>query len=347
MLRYAMQGTALGLVVMAAVLFATIAPSTAHEIRKFPFRYVPVILLLVFGAWASSGIRIWVLTRPMGYRMTWFQALITGIAAEFGVTATPGGVGATVIRLSFMMKGGVPLTESAAILSADAVLDFAFFILLAPFALVMIFHDPDWSVAADQLRSIPFGLILAGVLLVLLTAALLLLRGGRWIRSFESVLRHSPNARARRLAVRFRHARWRTRKEVRRIYHTTTYVFQKHFLAMTIAFVLTCLQWICRFSILPVILLAYTNTDTFLPLLVLQGILLGLSFVILLPGGGGIVEMITTLVLRQFVPIPAVGIILILWRFFTYHLFMLGGGVTFFLSLGNMKRLFPPAPAKG
>jgi uncharacterized protein (TIRG00374 family) len=128
---------------------------------------------------------------------------------------------------------------------------------------------------------------------------------------------------------------------------TTTSVFRKHVFALVAAFVLTTIQWLCRYGILPVILLAFSGEQSFLPLLVMQGIFLVLSFMILLPGGGGSVEMITTLVLRQFVPMSAVGFVLVLWRFFTYHLYLLVGGVVFFLTWGNLDRIFPQNLSSG
>ncbi|MDD4871676.1 MAG: flippase-like domain-containing protein, partial [Kiritimatiellae bacterium] len=266
---------------------------------------------------------------------------VTGLAAEFGVAATPGGVGGTIIRLVFMKKSGVPIMTGASILTSDAVLDVSFFIILIPFALIVMGRDPSWNVVMDELRNIPLGIIIAGVILLVLSAVILFRKGGRWARGIEGMLKHIKMARKRRLAGRLRFLRWKTRNALVRILATTKFMFQQHVLALTVAFVLTGIQWLCRYGILPVILMAFSGVQNILPLLVMQGLFLVLSFVILLPGGGGTVEMITTLVLRQFVPISAVGIVLILWRFFTYHLYLLMGGTVFFLTWGNLERILP------
>ena len=341
LVRYALKGMALGFVVMAAVLFFTRSPDTVKQIKMFPLEFIPVILVLVCGSWFCSGARLWVLSKALGYRLTLFQALVAGLAAEFGVAATPGGVGGTFIRIVCMRKGGVPVMVGASILTADAVLDVSFFILLIPFALLMMSRDPSWDTVMDELRSIPLSVIVPVIILLIVSAVVLLRKGGGWARWIENRLEHFEYARKRRLASRLMYVRWKTRNALVRVMTTTKFVFQKHTLALVLAFVLTTFQWLCRYGILPVILLAFSDTRSFLPLIVMQGLLLVMSFMILLPGGGGTVEMLTTLVLRQFVPLSAVGVVLILWRFFTYHLYLLVGGAVFFLTWGNLDRIFP------
>ena len=49
-----------------------------------------------------------------------------------------------------------------------------------------------------------------------------------------------------------------------------------------------------------------------------------------LPGGGGGVELAMALLLGRFVPLSMVGVIAILWRFFTYHMNLMVGGAVFF-----------------
>jgi len=342
LIRYALKATAFGFIVMGVVLFFTISPETGENVKKFPLRLIPLILLLVAGSWFCSGARLWVLCKSMGYKMTLVQALVAGLAAEFGVASTPGGVGGTVIRLVFMKKAKVPLTCGASILTADAVLDVSFFVILIPFALMIMGGDSSWNVVMEELRKVPIGVMIGVMALLVLAAVLLFRKGGRWARWLEDRLEHVQAARKRRLASRLRYARWKTRNALVRVLTTTRFMFQKHVLALVVAFVFTAFQWLCRYGILPVILLAFTGSVSFLPLLVMQGLFLVLSFMLLLPGGGGVIELITTLVLGQFVPTSTVGIVLIIWRFFTYYLYLLAGGAVFFMTWGNLDRVFPP-----
>jgi uncharacterized membrane protein YbhN (UPF0104 family) len=63
---------------------------------------------------------------------------------------------------------------------------------------------------------------------------------------------------------------------------------------------------------------------------------------VFLPGGGGSVEVATAIILGHFVPVTMVGLVLLLWRFSTYHLYLLAGGAVFFYVSGHMNTIFPP-----
>jgi uncharacterized protein (TIRG00374 family) len=88
-------------------------------------------------------------------------------------------------------------------------------------------------------------------------------------------------------------------------------------------------------------LLAFGSLKNPFPLLFIQGFLFLFAMLVFLPGGGGGVEVATAFILGHFVPVPMVGLVLILWRFSTYHLYLLCGGAVFFYVSGHMEKIFP------
>jgi len=347
LLRYALKGLAVWLIVMFGIVWYTFDPKeTFGALKNFPLSYIPLLLFLVCGSWFCSGARLWVLSHAMGSRMTLYQGLVTGLAAEFGVAATPGGVGGTVIRLVFMRKSGLSLTTGASILAADGVLDISFFVLLIPFVVIIMWGDPSWSVVINKFRSMPIAAMIGMIVLLILGVLLFLKKGSKWLRWLENNIEQVEVARRRRLSSRLKFVRWKSRNALIRIIETTQFLFRHHFLSLGVAFVLTGIQWLCRYGVLPVVLMTFVMNVSFLPLIVVQGLLLVMSFVILLPGGGGAVDVITTLMLEQFVLPSVAGVIQIICRIFTYHLYLLAGGVVFFLAWGNLGRVFPPEESK-
>ncbi len=347
LLKYALKGLAVWLIVMFGIIWYTFdSKGTLGALRAFQLIYVPLLLLLVFGSWLCSGARLWVLSRAMKGRLTFCQAFVTGIAAEFGVAATPGGVGGTLIRIIFLRKSGFSLTVGASIIMADAILDVLFFVILMPFALIIMKNDPSWSSVIGRFSDMPLA-GLAGVFVILLiVGAVILKKGSSWARWFEDSLERIDVARRKRLSSHLRYARWKSRNALVRVFGTTNYMIKNHFLSLGVAFVLTSIQWLCRYGVLPVVLMTFAADTSFLPLIVVQGILLVMSFVVILPGGGGAVDVLTTLVLKQFVPASAAGVIQVICRIFTYHLYLLAGGTAFFLAWGRLDKLFPPEHAK-
>jgi uncharacterized membrane protein YbhN (UPF0104 family) len=93
--------------------------------------------------------------------------------------------------------------------------------------------------------------------------------------------------------------------------------------------------------LLPVVLFSLGYPVNPLPLFLIQGILFGLSLLIVAPGGGGSVELLSAFVLPIFAPGSLTGIIVLVWRFFSYHLYLLVGGTAFFLTCHRLHRIFP------
>jgi len=51
--------------------------------------------------------------------------------------------------------------------------------------------------------------------------------------------------------------------------------------------------------------------------------------------------VMTALVLPLIIPHSLVGIVILIWRFFTYYLYLLGGGIMFFTTCARLNTLFP------
>lgn len=97
--RYALQATGPGIAVSVVVLALTVGRDTAPHLRAFPWFYIPLLFGLVACAWMANGARVWILSRSLGKPLPYGRALAVALSAEFGVAATPGGTGGTVVLL--------------------------------------------------------------------------------------------------------------------------------------------------------------------------------------------------------------------------------------------------------
>jgi uncharacterized protein (TIRG00374 family) len=99
--------------------------------------------------------------------------------------------------------------------------------------------------------------------------------------------------------------------------------------------VLATTQWLCRYGVLPTILMALGASRNPLPLILLQAFLFALALASALPGGGGTMEIMGTMVLTQFVARDDAVVAMLVWRLFTYHLVVLAGGIALSLVFRN------------
>ncbi len=343
LVRYGLQGVALGAIVTVLVLLVTVRGDTLAQLRVFSSGYVPLLFAMVAVAWLCNGARMWLMCRAAGHRLRFRQAIAVSLSTEFGIAATPGGVGGTVIRLTLLRRAGVPLTTAGSLIAADAAVDLAFFSLLAPFAIVFLLHDDLLSSITGRLGFTDAVFVLCGVAAAAAGLSLLL-RLARFQRLVESLLGMTAFGRRRRLPARYRHLRLSARRTLHRLLGSLAFLWHRRKGALLLNFCVASVQWCCRYLLLPVILLSLGIHVNPLPLFLVQGALFALSLLVVAPGGGGSVELLTALILPGFAPVQLAGVIVLVWRFFTYHLYIIGGGAMFFWASRHLNELFPARP---
>ena len=253
-----------------------------------------------------------------------------------------------MIRLTLMRQAGVPLTTAGSLLAADAAVDIVFFTLLAPFAVYMLLRDGVLRALFSNPSDLDALFWLGGVV-ACVAGLVLLLRWPAFHRLIARIAGATEFGRRRRLVTRHRHLRFAVRRNLRRIVTTLAFLWRDRKGTLLLNFACASVQWCCRYMILPVIIYSLGQSVNPLPLFLAQGFLFALSLLVVVPGGGGSVELLTALILPNIVPSEIVGVVVLVWRFFTYHLYVLGGGVMFFYTCHRMHRLFPPiveAPAE-
>ncbi|MCB1122204.1 MAG: flippase-like domain-containing protein [Verrucomicrobiae bacterium] len=339
--RYGLQGVILCILATALVLFFTVEGETWNHIAMFNWWFAPIILGAIFIAWLCNGGRIWINSRALGHRLSYQQAISVSMSTEFGIAASPAGMGGTALRLYLLNKAHVPLTTSASMLAADVFVDLTFFGLLTPIAIFFIIRDQSWTGMFTELPGWQMALV-AGLVLTGLLLMVVFFQTGLWAKVIHTIASATPHGRKYRWPGKFRHFRWELKRSMRRTWLITRFLFRRRRSALMLNFCLATVQWLCRYGALPLILLAFGSLKNPFPLLFIQGFLFLFAMMVVLPGGGGGVEVATTFILSHFVPVSMVGLVLILWRFCTYHLYLIGGGAMFFYVSGRMNRIFPP-----
>ncbi len=345
LIRYALQGAALGVLATVGVFFFTIDPGTVDQLHSFSWEYIPLLFGLIACSWFCSGMRIRLLCESLGYNLSRRQAMAVILSSEFGMAASPGGTGAPVILLSFLRKAGLPLTTATSVLAADLGADIAFFAIFIPVAFLILLNGPEYNDFIEMLR-LPLFIVL-GILFAAVIFLLFVFHNREWMRRIFHLLNAGEFGRKHRLAVRFRYLKWNMRQSYRRIMDNVTYFYRCRRDLFAANFALACIQWFARYSVLPIILMAFSGARNGWPLVLVQAFLFGASLLLIVPGGGGSVEVVMSLLLGHFVPLSMVGVTLVLWRFFTYHLYLIVGGTVFFIICKDNNPILPGRVSNG
>jgi uncharacterized protein (TIRG00374 family) len=317
LLRRGLRAAALAAAASCAVVLIGGGCRAAHRLRDMDARWLPALLVLSGLPWAFSGMRMKLLASRLGRRLPWTRCTRAAMCAEFGLAATPAGIGGPALRTAMLGRLGLRYGDAAAVVLFDAATDLALACILTPLALRATLNfvrlqapsrptDPRWYVAA-------------GALVVVLILTALVVRRLRRLGRLP-VLRRAP---------------WyaRARTQLHRMRIAMAIFWRRGHWTLLLNMLLAAGQWACRYSILPLICVAFGLRPPVAPLMFLQMVVLALGMFLIVPGGVGGVEALMMAALSVRIPAASAGAILLVWRFFTYHVNLLGGALALFSAL--------------
>ncbi len=320
----------LSLCVVAGVVLAlyNVDLETWSRLKSIPLEVAPLLLLMVMTAWACNGFRTFLLARAFGHSLSLKRAVAITLSMEFAIAATPGGLGGLPTRILLQRRSGIPVHQSLTMVVADASTDLLFFLCLFPFALGPLWEYPPVEAFISRLsweqlgKGVGILLLFAGLARLFLRPLCLRLRWSQRIRAIFS-----------RVGREYRHMR------------TSARWLWRHGRGWYLSAFLFCgLQWTCRYGILPVILWALDCPIDPLALVYLQGTLFVVALLVVVPGGGGSLELLSTWILQPVAGAGTAALAVIGWRVFTYYLYILGGGVAAVFQLAIPAESGTPVP---
>lgn len=333
-----------------AVLVVTFEEGTFAALDRLGLPLTLALVGLVAAAWAAAAARLVLLTRALAHPLPPRRAVLTALAAEFGSSASPAGVGGVAVRVGLLRSYGVPLAESAAVAGADFAAEMTSGVLIGlGILLVALFRADSRAVLAEMVRgeaTRQAALPLLAALAVLAAVGLALRwwlgrprRRGRGAATAGVGAARGAAKRPRRVSLRRRLAGLarRSRGALERV-RTRLAVLRHHPHTLALCLLLAAAQIVARYSVLPLLVWAFTGESSPFLLFLVQGTVMAISQILVAPGGGGSVELGAGALLLAFLPAHLTGIAVLLWRLFTYHLNLLVGGLAFFTWLGGRGR---------
>lgn len=325
----AVQGLVATIVASGLVTLFISSGDTLEQLRNnLRWPLVPLLALPVLISWTCNGLRFHLMARCIGKSIGFRRAWSIAVSSEFGIAASPGGVGGTAVRLGFLKKCGLSFVDGVSLLAADIFLDILFFACIAPFALHALLRYFSTGESWFDCSMNPAWLLLVPIPLGAYASRRRIMRT---LKKHPSFLKH-------RMAARLRLVRRMAFKGFLDGKAATTRIFKNHHHVLLLNFMLTAMQFTARYSVLPLAIWMLDVPLNPLPLIVVQGVLFMVSMLVVAPGGGGSVEILAAIALPQFMPLHLVGIAILLWRIFTYHAYLLIGGAVFARTFRQLMR---------
>jgi uncharacterized protein (TIRG00374 family) len=243
------------------------------------------------------------------------------MASEFAYCATPGGSGGPLTLMAVLSRNGVGAAKSSAVFATDQLSDLVFFLL----ALVGIMFYALFNHLSERMEW------LLGFSAVLVVGSLLLFVG--FARFHRQVIKFNG-----RLLRRFNTRAVTRRRWARKLLHFRDALAQTWKMPrerLLAVFVLTCVHWGLRYSILYLALLGLGVNVQWAWTFLIQMLSLTAGQFSLLPGGAGTAELTSAALLAPMVGKSTAAAAILIWRTVTYYFYLVVGGPIFLLMVGR------------
>ncbi|MNF51665.1 hypothetical protein D3C84_329890 [compost metagenome] len=321
---------------LAALLAALLIPlllggrEMLLRLQAFPLPMLMVLLAMIGSCWVINTARLRLLLGDQASRLGRLKCLATVLATEFAICATPGGSGGPLTLMTVLAHNGIRPARSSAVFAMDQFSDLVFFFC----ALIAVLL---YALFQNITRNLEW-MLLVSALLVL--GALGLSLG--LVHFHRHFLRINGRLLARLNVKPATRLRWgRKTLHFLAAFADTCKMPRRRLVGV---FVLTCLHWALRYSVLYLALRGLGVNLQWAWTFLIQMLSLSAGQLSLLPGGAGAAELTSAALLTPMVGKTSAAAAILIWRAVTYYFYLVAGGPVFLLMvarpwLRRLKRL--------
>jgi uncharacterized protein (TIRG00374 family) len=294
-----------------------------ETLRKLSWWAAILLAALVLVSWAFNALRARMLLGALGERISFFDAALVIISAEFAGVATPASVGMPATYTFLFHNHGVTIGEALGLVGAITLLDIMYFGSIMSLAVVI-----------QVLRGTGVSMKIAGVILVVIAGGvlviLLLIKNFRRVYHFVSrQMAHVSWLAERRMSL--------ARGTVHFLQAVRT-LRQLSWLKLASLYLVTVGFWLPRYLLLIFIMYLVGAEIPFSYLLLVQGVLNLGGQMFLMPGGGGVVDASFAAFLSPYLAREPLAFTLLVWRTYSFYWYLIVGGPIFLYKTGDAAR---------
>lgn len=322
-----------GLLVAIVVPFVVGGGEMFRRLGSFPFALLLGMFGMILVCWCLNTMRLRLLLGDSSSAVSVRRSLGVVMAAEFAYCATPGGSGGPLTLMAILSRNGVGPAKSSAVFAADQLSDLLFFLLaLVGIMFYALFHH--LSERMEGLLTISAFLVVGGLCLCAGFAHYhrqVIKFNGRLLARLKT--KAATRRRWARKLLHFRDALTETLKMPRK--------------RLTGVFLLTCMHWGLRYSVLYLALRGLGVDVEWAWSFLIQMLSLSAGQFSLLPGGAGAAELTSAALLAPIVGKSTAAAAILIWRAVTYYFYLVVGGPIFLLMVGRplLNKLMRPREA--
>ncbi len=294
---------------VAAVVAARAGASVADVARALPANAHLLAFTVMAVELGARGMRWVLLARGVGVPLRFRTSLLAQLAGEAAGAVTPSRMGTEPAKIAIVTRSSITVASAGAILAGE---------LLAEASMLMVTVLALSTIVPAGERLPVLGVLVYATMMACGALSVVVLARARPKRTppgWWTRLRLSERQ-WRRLRVTSHHLRYRV-KRLRRLSGT----------AIASVLVVTAIHIAARLSVLPVMASTVETPTSVIPLVTWPLFFFYAGTLVPSPGGGGTIELGFAHMLGGFLTARSMAGLLVWWRFYTFYLGAMIGGI--------------------
>lgn len=313
-----------GVIAHMTFLLLTTDAKTLSELTKLRYPYLIAIAILAMLPWVFHSFRMMLWTRFIGYPLGFRDCINVIVANDLGSALTPTVVGGGPVKFAMLRRKGLDSAKASFIVLLSGTEDAIFYLIGA---LLAAYYLGDSVIHFfDNISENSLGLSTISIAIIFLIF-LRVLKVDWW----TPILNFLPNT------TRLKISKWGKilKNTFLEIANNFIEVYKRGKLRFILSLSLLILQWISKFSILMVLLVALNIEVSYLNVLINQWIIWMSMLFIPTPGASGGAEAAFLFMFKNKLSGEAITLIISTWRFFTYYFIVILSIVIFQLIMAR------------
>ncbi len=313
------------LITLLVLFYLTINEETISKLSNVNPWYLILAIIINLLMWTIGGLKIKVIANALGEYISLKSAVQTFLVGSFISNVTPFASGGGPFQVLLLNKRGISLGKSSTIIIVQFIMRLLFFSVLSPIFLLLFPNLIDSGL-------IPKGLFDLLIIISLLISAIIIY----FIWKPEKIKILADKLKNLKL-LQFLTKDKRSEELIDRLYqemdefHQSLWQLARYNRSsLWWAGLFTVVFWTLFFLIIPVVLLGLDAEPFFFRSFIVQTIFYLILPYLPTPGGSGVAEFGFAALFSSFVPSAILGLVAVVWRFLTFYLVIICGGLILF-----------------
>jgi glycosyltransferase 2 family protein len=308
----------IGILIHIIFLLITTDKNAILQLRKLSFLHISGIAILAILPWIFHSLRLMIWTKFVGHPLNFKDCLSVIVANDLGASLSPTAIGGGPVKLALLVRKGLKSSKATFLVLLAGTEDMIFYgvgILLATYFM----RDNLVHLIEKIITNTP---LLLGIVVVIGILIALHRFGFEWYRPLLKLI---PD----RLRLKLGNILSNLKKGFNDVLSSYGEVAKRGKLRFVLTTTLLFMQWISKFSILMLILMALNIPTSYFEVIIRQWIIWMTMLFFPTPGASGGAEAAFLLIFKKQLAGEIVTVIVSTWRFFTYYFVMIAAIVLF------------------